>query len=133
MAVWGRVAAAVVTVLLCGCDDPGASAGSAGTPAASDGSSGDESPFGGDDPEGNRMPNVVCMDLQAAQDEIQDHGVFFSGSTDATGQGRMQVIDSNWVVVDQSPAPGTVIGEGDAELLVVKDAEKSESWLDHPC
>ena len=92
-----------------------------------------ENPFGGDDPEDKLMPDVLCMDLQEAQDEIQDHGVFLSGSSDATGQGRSQIIDSNWVVVDQFPAPGTKIGEGDAELYVVKDGEERESWLDHPC
>lgn len=69
------------------------------------------------------MPNVVCMNLQAAQDLIQTTGVFFSRSNDATGQGRMQVVDSNWVVVGQSPSPGTPIGEGDAVLDVVKYGE----------
>lgn len=76
--------------------------------------------FGGDDPEDLLMPDVICMGLQAAQDEIQDHGVFFSRSEDATGQGRWQVLDRNWVVVAQSPSPGTPIGEFDAVLDVVK-------------
>ncbi len=66
------------------------------------------------------MPDVVCMGLQAAQDEIQDHGVFFSRSEDATGEGRMQIMDSNWIVVDQMPAPRSPIGEGEAILYVVK-------------
>ena len=83
-------------------------------------------PLGGNSPEDRLMPDVVCMNLQDAQDEIQDHGVFFSGSVDATGQGRNQVIDSNWVVVDQSPAPGSPIGEGDAELSVVKYGETTD-------
>ncbi len=83
-------------------------------------------PLGGDSPEDQLMPDVICMNLQDAQDEIQDHGVFFSGSVDATGQGRHQVIDSNWVVVDQSPAPGSPIGEGDAELSVVKYGETTD-------
>ena len=83
-------------------------------------------PLGGDSPEDRLMPDVICMNLQEAQDEIQDHGVFFSGSVDATGQGRNQIIDSNWVVVDQSPAAGTPIGEGDAELSVVKYGETNE-------
>ena len=83
-------------------------------------------PLGGDSPEDRLMPDVMCMNLQEAQDEIQDHGVFFSGSVDATGQGRSQIIDSNWVVVDQSPAAGTPIGEGDAELSVVKHGETNE-------
>ena len=69
------------------------------------------------------MPSVVCMDLQQAQDTIQQAGVFFSRSEDATGQGRMQLLDRNWTVVAQSPSPGTPIGEGDAVLSVVKDDE----------
>ncbi|MGX1808542.1 PASTA domain-containing protein [Nocardia sp. NPDC055321] len=72
------------------------------------------------------MPSVVCMNLQAAQDTIQEAGVFFSRSKDATGADRMQVIDSNWVVVAQSPAPGTPFTEGEAVLSVVKIGEPSQ-------
>jgi beta-lactam-binding protein with PASTA domain len=71
------------------------------------------------------MPDVVCMNLQDAQDLIQTTGVFFSRSEDATGQGRLQVIDSNWQVVEQTPAPGSPIDEGDAVLSVVKYGESS--------
>jgi len=81
-------------------------------------------PFGGNDPEDHLMPAVVCMSLQEAQDEIQDHGVFLSLSEDATGQGRSQLIDSNWQVVAQSPDVGATIGEGDAVLQVVKYGEQ---------
>ena len=70
-----------------------------------------------------RMPNVVCMNLQAAQDKIQEAGVFYSRSKDASGQGRMQVLDRNWIVVAQTPDPGTPISEGDAVLSVVKNDE----------
>ncbi len=77
-------------------------------------------PLGGDSPEDGLMPSVVCMNLQEAQDEIQDHGVFLSGSEDATGQDRMQINDSNWLVVAQTPDAGVPIGEGDAVLYVVK-------------
>jgi hypothetical protein len=82
--------------------------------------------LGGDSPEDKRMPNVVCMNLQAAQDEIQDHGVFFSKSVDASGDGRRQFIDSNWIVVAQTPAVGEKIGEGDAVLSVVKTDEPND-------
>ena len=81
-------------------------------------------PLGGDDPEDGLMPPVVCMNLQDAQDEIQDHGVLLSGSEDATGQGRSQVIDSNWQVVAQDPDAGVAIGELDATLFVVKYGEE---------
>jgi hypothetical protein len=87
-----------------------------GTSSADDGLN----PFGGDSPEDRLMPSVICMNLQEAQDEIQDHGVFFSHSEDATGEGRRQLWDRNWQVIDQSPAPGEPIGEGDAVLYVVK-------------
>src|SRR6478609_2635628 len=69
------------------------------------------------------MPNVVGMNLQAAQDLIQTQGVFFSRSEDATGAGRMQILDRDWVVVDQTPAAGELIGEGDALLYVKKIGE----------
>lgn len=79
--------------------------------------------LGGDSPEDGLMPDLVCFDLQAAQDEVQDHGVFFSRSEDASGEGRRQLWDRNWVVVDQDPAPGIPIGEGDAVFYVLKDDE----------
>jgi PASTA domain len=71
------------------------------------------------------MPNVVCMNLQDAQDLIQEQGVFLSLSQDATGEGRMQILDANWQVVSQFPAAGTPIDEGDAMLDVVKYGESS--------
>ncbi|GGL20008.1 hypothetical protein [Nocardia jinanensis] len=74
------------------------------------------------------MPAVVCMNLQAAQDLIQTAGVFYSRSADATGQGRRQVVDRNWVVVAQTPAPGALIGEGDAVLSVVKVGEPTDCY-----
>jgi hypothetical protein len=69
------------------------------------------------------MPNVVCRNLQEAQDTIQRAGVFFSRSRDATGQGRAQIIDNNWLVVRQEPAPGTPITENQPILYVVKYGE----------
>lgn len=71
------------------------------------------------------MPNVVCMNLQAAQDTIQEAGVFFSRSADATGAGRKQVLDANWVVVGQTPSAGSPVGEAEAVLSAVKIGEPS--------
>ena len=96
-----------------------------GTACEKDAASNGANPFGGHAPEDFLMPNVVCMNLQEAQDEIQDHGVFFSRSRDATGRNRMQLIDSNWIVIKQSPAPGKKIGEGDAMLSAVKIGEST--------
>ncbi|MCZ4520893.1 hypothetical protein O4220_20465 [Rhodococcus ruber] len=69
------------------------------------------------------MPPVVCMNLQSAQNAIQAAGVFYSRSVDASGASRMQVNDSNWIVVAQDPPAGTLIGEGDALLSAVKVGE----------
>lgn len=71
------------------------------------------------------MPDVVCMNLQDAQDTIQAAGVFFSRSADATGAGRRQVVDSNWIVVDQTPSAGSPFGEIEAVLSAVKIGEPS--------
>ncbi|MEU4314861.1 PASTA domain-containing protein [Nocardia sp. NPDC024068] len=72
------------------------------------------------------MPDVVCLNLQDAQDRIQAAGVFFSRSEDATGAGRRQIADRNWVVVGQNPAAGLPVGEGDAVLSVVKTGEPGD-------
>lgn len=104
---------------------PSATAAPETTAAASTESTTELNIAGGNDPEDSLMPDVICMNLQEAQDEIQDHGVFFSRSVDASGQDRMQIMDSNWIVVDQTPAPGTKIGEGDAVLSVVKIGEST--------
>nr|WP_206038196.1 hypothetical protein [Rhodococcus sp. HNM0569] len=72
------------------------------------------------------MPNVTCMNLQGAQDTIQAAGVFYSRSVDATGQGRNQVLDRNWVVTAQAPAAGAAVAEGEAVLTVVKIGEPGD-------
>ncbi len=53
------------------------------------------------------VPNVVCLDLQKAQDTLQAAGFYLLASQDATGQGRNQVVDRNWVVVSQSAPAGS--------------------------
>jgi hypothetical protein len=53
------------------------------------------------------VPRVVCMDLQTAQDTLQATGYHNLGSEDATGQGRAQLVDRNWVVVGQSERAGS--------------------------
>ncbi|MCX6526002.1 MAG: PASTA domain-containing protein [Actinobacteria bacterium] len=63
------------------------------------------------------------MNLQAAQNKIQENGVFYSDSFDATGEGRMQINDSNWIVVSQTPSAGSPITEGSANLGAVKEGE----------
>ncbi|MHC9290822.1 hypothetical protein ACRCUN_00040 [Mycobacterium sp. LTG2003] len=55
------------------------------------------------------MPNLIGKDLQGAQDGIQSltgGEVWFSSSTDLTGQGRAQISDRNWQVCSSTPPPG---------------------------
>lgn len=75
------------------------------------------------------MPDVVCMDLQSAQDLIQDQGVFYSRSEDATGEDRNQIVDSNWIVIEQNIMPGDRFDEGDVVLKVLKEDEAASRGL----
>src|SRR3954469_4076430 len=57
------------------------------------------------------MPDLVGLDLQTAQNLMQDNGVWLSVSHDLRGS-RNQVLDSNWIVRDQSiPAGQRVTGD----------------------
>jgi hypothetical protein len=53
------------------------------------------------------VPDVTCMDLQLAQDKAEAAGFYDLASADATGRGRHQIEDRNWVVVHQMPPAGT--------------------------
>ncbi len=75
------------------------------------------------------MPDVACLTLQDAQNLIQDQGVFYSRSQDATGQDRNQLVDSNWIVIDQNIQPGEQFSEGDAILQVLKLDEAKDRGL----
>ncbi len=52
------------------------------------------------------MPKVVGMVLQDAQDLLQAKGSYLMDQQDASGRGRMQILDRNWRVCRQNPAPG---------------------------
>lgn len=67
------------------------------------------------------MPDVVGMTLQDAQDTLQGLGSVLMDQTDASGQDRMQVDDSNWQVCSQEPAPGT---EAPVETVVTLSSVK---------
>jgi beta-lactam-binding protein with PASTA domain len=61
------------------------------------------------------MPNVIGKVLQDAQDEIQrvsGNPLFITSSTDATGQGRHQVLDRNWKVCSQNVPAGQQVSAG---------------------
>ncbi|MDX2547168.1 hypothetical protein ACOT81_16575 [Streptomyces sp. WI04-05B] len=69
------------------------------------------------------LPHLVGQDLQAAQDEAQAAGFYNLDDQDASGQGRLQILDRNWTVCSQEPAPGTHPTDTPVILYAVKDGE----------
>jgi hypothetical protein len=65
------------------------------------------------------VPDVVCMDLQLAQDKAQAAGVSMA-ARDARG-GRLQVSDRDWVVVSQTPPAGRPAGRLTIRVLAYGD------------
>jgi hypothetical protein len=72
-----------------------------------------------------RVPDVVGMDHQLAQDTMQAAGLYMLAEEDASGLGRMLLYDRNWTVVRQSPKAGKRISENRTiTLYSVKDDER---------
>ncbi|MFI1324561.1 PASTA domain-containing protein [Streptomyces rochei] len=76
-----------------------------------------------DTAETGTLPDLVGQDLQAAQDAAQAAGFYALDDQDASGQGRLQVMDRNWTVCSQEPAAGTHPTDTFVTLYAVKDAE----------
>ena len=53
-----------------------------------------------------KMPSVVGMNLQDAQDLLQSLGSYVMDQEDASGRGRLQLLDRNWKVCTQDPGAG---------------------------
>ncbi|MET9835232.1 PASTA domain-containing protein [Streptomyces sp. NPDC006385] len=56
--------------------------------------------------EQGNLPDLTGKSLQEAQDTAQANGFYLLTSSDATGRDRAQVVDRNWMVCSQVPAPG---------------------------
>lgn len=72
-----------------------------------------------------KVPNVVGKDHQLAQDTMQAAGLYLLAEEDASGQGRMLILDRNWTTVKQRPKAGKCVPE-DTEIMLsaVKDDER---------
>jgi hypothetical protein len=72
-----------------------------------------------------KVPKVVGKDHQLAQDTMQAAGLYMLMEEDATGQGRMLILDRNWTTVRQRPKAGKCVSE-DTEIMLyaVKDSER---------
>lgn len=69
------------------------------------------------------VPHVVGMVHQTAQDTMQAAGLFMLREEDATGLGRMLVMDRNWTTVEQSVQAGQVV---DCSTTIVLKAKKTD-------
>ena len=67
------------------------------------------------------MPDLIGMGLQDAQDALQSQGSYLLDQQDASGLGRLQMIDSNWKICTQSPTAGSEVGiQSTVQLGAVK-------------
>lgn len=71
-------------------------------------------------PQAKKLPDVVGMNLQEGQDTMQAAGFFLLDDQDATGQGRLQVFDRNWVVTRQDPPAGSEVSVDTRVTLYAK-------------
>lgn len=67
------------------------------------------------------VPNVVGMVHQYAQDTMQAAGLYMLQEQDATGRGRMLVLDRNWETTAQSVPAGKVV---DCTTVIMLSAKK---------
>lgn len=69
------------------------------------------------------LPNFVGMNHQDAQDTAQAAGFYALREKDASGMERLLVLDRNWKVCKQEPAPGKHAVEKTITLHSVKTTE----------
>ncbi len=55
------------------------------------------------------VPDLVGDPLAAARDTLQSLGSYSLDPQDASGRGRVVIVDSTWQVCTQSPLPGEVV------------------------
>ena len=66
------------------------------------------------------VPNALGKDYQTAQDLWRAAGLHVMPAIDALGAHRVAVLDSNWVVLSQSPAPGSSVPPDTAITATIK-------------
>lgn len=73
--------------------------------------------------EDGELPGMVGENLQFAQDSAQAAGFYVLDDQDASGIGRLQVMDRNWTVCSQEPGPGTYPVDTKVTFYAVKVGE----------
>jgi hypothetical protein len=67
------------------------------------------------------VPNVVGMTGDQAESAIKNSGLKHNFTSDS---GKSVIVSGNWIVIDQSPAPGSEIPSGSTVELLVQDSEQ---------
>jgi len=67
-----------------------------------------------------KVPNGVGLDYQSAQDRWRAAGLHVAPAVDATGQHRLPLIDSNWLVLAQNLKAGSKVPRGSFITATVK-------------
>ncbi|MEU5690659.1 hypothetical protein [Actinosynnema sp. NPDC020468] len=116
----GIVAALVVAGAIANADDKADDKAPSGTPTTST-TTAERAVETSPPPKTCTVPNVVGMVHQTAQDTMQAAGLYFLREEDATGQGRLLILDRNWTTVAQSVAAGQVV---DCTTTVTLSAKK---------
>jgi uncharacterized lipoprotein YbaY len=75
-------------------------------------------------PKSGTLPNLIGKGLQAAQDTAQAAGFYTLKSHDALGRDRHQILDRDWKVCNQTPAPGARSTDATVDLGAVKTDEQ---------
>jgi beta-lactam-binding protein with PASTA domain len=109
-ALWWATVAAVAIVLLC----------CAGVVVSQIGAGGSARPAPGHSPASPAVPDVVGRRLPDALKTLSTAGYRNTRRNDATGQGRLVITSSSWIVQSQSPAAGTRVGRDTEIVLNVK-------------
>ncbi|TCO64505.1 PASTA domain-containing protein [Actinocrispum wychmicini] len=68
-------------------------------------------------PSGNLVPDVVGKNREDARRTLQASGFYNFTDEDATGRGRMIIVDRNWQVVSQEPPGGAALDPKQEVLL----------------
>ena len=70
-----------------------------------------------------QLPSVVGMNLQAAQDCLQELGFWLLDDQPESGEPRLQINDDNWTVTRQRPEPGMYSEDASITLYARKTGD----------
>lgn len=68
-----------------------------------------------------KVPKVIGMNHQTAQDTLQSQGFYLMTEVDSTGAARLILWDRNWQVIRQSPKPGTLVDPDSTTVTLYSD------------